>query len=64
MSDDHWRVVHRMEVAAERCERAASTMEEASRRIAALLEDGYGGNGLKLIELLETANTEKTNDQN
>lgn len=31
----------------------ALQMEAAAHRIALLLEDGYGGNGLKLIELLE-----------
>ena len=43
----------RIQDAAERMERAANSMEESARRIAFLLEDGYGGNGLRLIELLE-----------
>ncbi len=42
-----------MRDAAERMQGAANRAEEAARRIACLLEDGYGGNGLKLIELLE-----------
>lgn len=41
------------EAAAERMSRAAQQMEDAATRIAHLLESGYGGNGLRLIELLE-----------
>ena len=44
--------------AADSASRAADRMEEASRRIAVLLEDGYGGNGLLLIELLQQAKTD------
>lgn len=54
-----WPMVHRIEDAASKIERAADLMESASQRIAHLLEDGYGGNGLRLIELLETARTEE-----
>jgi hypothetical protein len=43
------------EQAAERMSRAAQQMEDAATRIAHLLEGGYGGNGLRLIELLEAA---------
>lgn len=50
-----WRIAHHMRESAEKAERAASTMEAAAQRIAHLLEDGYGGNGLRLIELLEAA---------
>jgi hypothetical protein len=53
MDDQIWKAVHRMEEAAARSERAAQTMETAAQRIASMLEDGYGGNGLRLIELLE-----------
>jgi hypothetical protein len=53
-----WRATHRMEAAASQMERAADRMEQAAQRIAHLLEDGYGGNGLRLIELLENAQTE------
>lgn len=49
-----WPAVHRMEAAANKAANAASSMEDAARRIAHLLEDGYGGNGLRLIELLAT----------
>ena len=45
----------RMQEAADRMERAADKAEEAARRIALMLEDGYGGNGLRLIDLLESA---------
>lgn len=41
--------------AASKLERAASSADESARRIAHLLEDGYGGRGLQLIELLEEA---------
>ena len=50
-----WRIVHRMEEAAILNGRHAEQMEQAAQRIAYLLEPGYGGNGLKLIELLEQA---------
>jgi len=50
-----WRVVHRIEAAGERIGRAAQQAEDAAQRIAAMLEHGYGGNGLRLIELLEAA---------
>lgn len=52
------RAAARMESAAERAQDAANRMEESARRIAFLLEDGYGGNGLRLIELLEKQNKE------
>ena len=45
--------VHRIEEAAERSSRAAEQMDQAAQRIAFMLEPGYGGNGLRLIELLE-----------
>lgn len=61
MSDDSiWRAVHRLEAAVDRMNRAADRAEEAALRIAHLLEDGYGGNGLRLIELLEAADTKET----
>jgi|WetSurMetagenome_2_1015567.scaffolds.fasta_scaffold488960_3 hypothetical protein len=39
--------------AAESIDRSASTMSEAAHRIAMIFEDGYGGNGPRLIEMLE-----------
>lgn len=54
MNDESmWKAVHRMDAAANVANRAADRMEEAARRIAYLLEDGYGGNGPRLIEALE-----------
>lgn len=47
-----------MKEAADKAAYAAGVMEEAARRIAVLLEDGYGGNGVRLIELLEKQPTE------
>jgi hypothetical protein len=51
------RAAHRIEQAADKAAAAAERMEQAAHRIALLLEDGYGGNGLKLIELLEKKDT-------
>ena len=48
-----WKAVHRIEAAAERASAAAQQMETAAHRMGCLLEDGYGGNGLRLIELLD-----------
>lgn len=48
-----WKAARAMSDAAETAQRSASTIDEAVRRIACLLEDGYGGNGIRLIELLE-----------
>jgi hypothetical protein len=54
ISDEYMtKAAARMECAADRAQDAANRMEEAARRIAHLLEDGYGGRGLQLIELLE-----------
>ena len=50
-----WKAAHRMDAAADVARRAADRMEEAAHRIALLLEDGYGGNGCRLIEALEKA---------
>ena len=52
-SEDNIRAACIMRDAAENMSRAADRMEAAAHRIAMLFEDGYGGNGLKLIELLE-----------
>ena len=54
MSDESmWRAVHRMDEAAADARRSAESMDESVKRLAYLLEPGYGGNGLRLIELLE-----------
>lgn len=52
-TSDMWRAVHRAEAAAATMKDAAYRMEEAASRIARLLEDGYGGNGLRLLLALE-----------
>ena len=58
ISDEYMmKAAYRMEAAAERAQDAANRMEQAAQRIAFLIEDGYGGNGLKLIELLEKQQT-------
>ena len=54
-----WKAAHRMSEAADQAQRAADRMEEAVQRIAHMLEDGYGGNGPLLIELLEQQQAEK-----
>lgn len=51
--DSLWRAVHRMESAASDMSRAADRMEQGVQVFKYLLEDGYGGNGPRLIELLE-----------
>ncbi len=43
-----------MRDAADKAQRAASTMSEAARQIEVLLADGYGGNGAMLLEALRT----------
>ena len=58
-----WAAVHRMEAAADRLSRAAEQADVAVQRLAHLLEDGYGGNGLRLIELLEAAQTEEKSNE-
>lgn len=43
-----------MREAAAEMRASVDRIEAAVQRFAVLLEDGYGGNGLRLIELLET----------
>lgn len=49
-----WAAVRRVEAASDRIESASSRAEDAAHRLAYMLEPGYGGNGLRLIELLES----------
>lgn len=56
MSEMAMRAASRMESAAADTTRAADRMEEAASRMAHLFEDGYGGNGLRLIDLMEGSN--------
>jgi methyl-accepting chemotaxis protein len=51
--EDANRAANRLEEATARAQRVAEQMEQAAQRIANLLEDGYGGNGLRLLEALE-----------
>jgi hypothetical protein len=56
ISDEYMmKAAYRMESAAQDAQRAADRMEETARTIVHLLEDGYGGNGLKLLLALEEA---------
>lgn len=59
MDEQIWKAVHRMEAAAEKASQSAQMMENAAQRIAFLLEDGYGGNGVRLIELLDRSEAAK-----
>lgn len=54
MNDESmWEAARKISAAANLASQAAYRMEEAVRRIAYLLEDGRGGNGVRLVELLE-----------
>ena len=57
-SEEMRRAAATADSAADSMRRSASDMEEAVTRIAQLLEPGYGGNGLRLIELLEQASAD------
>lgn len=54
-SEQMWKAARHAHEAADRMVSAASSADDSARRIAHLLEDGYGGRGLQLIELLEEA---------
>jgi len=54
MNDESmWKAARQMESAADVARRAADRIEEAVNRMALMLEDGYGGNGVRLLEALE-----------
>jgi hypothetical protein len=54
ISDEYMmKAANKMQDAADRAERAANRIEEAAHKMACMFQDGYGGNALKLIELLE-----------
>lgn len=61
-SEDMWKAAHRMETAADRASRAADSIDNSVQRLAAMLEDGYGGNGTRLIELLEKTSLQSALD--
>jgi hypothetical protein len=54
MAEIDWKAVHRLEDAAASATRAADRIEESARRIGQQFEPGYGGNGERLIEALES----------
>ena len=49
------RIASRMEEAANQAKRAADRMEESAQKMEHLLADGYGGNGLRLLDALTNA---------
>lgn len=51
------KAINRIETASEQAVRAAEVIDSAVQRLAFMLEDGYGGNGAVLIELLEKYKT-------
>jgi hypothetical protein len=53
-SEDAWRTANRMHEAADKAKRAAEQMDEIVQRLERLLGDGYGGNGVRLLEALES----------
>lgn len=54
ISDEYMmKAANRMQDAADRSERAADRMEQAATTMRNLLEDGYGGNGSRLLEALQ-----------
>jgi hypothetical protein len=57
-----WKAAHRMSEAADQTTRTADRIDESVQRLAHLLEDGYGGNGVRLIELLEAAQVDESSN--
>lgn len=57
-AEDANRAARRLEEATCSASRAADRMEAVAQRLAYMLEDGYGGNALRLIELLEASCSE------
>jgi len=47
------RIARRLEDAAERADKAAARLEEATRKLEILVCDEYGGNIPKLLKLIE-----------
>lgn len=62
-NDISWPMVHRIEDAASKFGHEADRIEAAAQRMAAMFEDGYGGNGLRLIDLLESAQSSESAQQ-
>ena len=56
ISDEYMmKAAMKMQDAAGRSERAASSMDASVQQLRMLLEDGYGGNGVLLLEALRGA---------
>lgn len=55
-NEEMQRAARNLHAAADRANRAADRIEEATQQLRVLFEDGYGGNALRLIELLEEQN--------
>jgi hypothetical protein len=62
ISDEYMlKAAGRMQDAAQTSSAAADRMEQAAQRLACIFEDGYGGNALRLIELLDNHNAAMLN---
>lgn len=55
MSEEAWKAARHLHDAADKATRAADRLEEVGHQLKVLFEDGYGGNALRLIELMESA---------
>jgi hypothetical protein len=52
-AEDAWKAARMLQDAADKAERAAYGVDSAVHDLKVMFEDGYGGNALRLIELLE-----------
>lgn len=57
------RAARNLHAAADRANRAADRIEEATQQLRVLFEHGFGGNALRLIELLEAQSDVKSNPE-
>jgi hypothetical protein len=57
-NEQAWRAARYLSDAADRATRAADRLEEVCHKLTHLFEDGYGGNALRLIELMESKSIE------
>lgn len=61
ISDEYQiKAAHMMQSAASEMTQAASNIQQAVQELKVLLEDGYGGNGLLLLEELRNVRTKDT----
>jgi len=61
--EDMKQVARQIQEAANKAQEAADRIEVAAFKITMLLENGYGGNGLRLIEALEDAKVNKPHNK-